>query len=331
LVKKKHLNSKTFIILAVFNGAEFLAEQFDSLIAQTETHWKLLIRDDCSTDDSPEIIRRYVSKDSRICVLNPAKHNSSSALANFSVLFDAAYDQGAEYIFCCDQDDVWVPEKLDLMLSTLKTLEGDSKVPSLVHHDLTVVNQSMEPIADSFVDMMQLQPSDEQNPQRLISRNEVTGCAMACNRALLEIALPISHLAVMHDWWLALSAAYFGRLEFVPRPLVKYRQHGRNAIGAKSFWHGLNPFTNWVAGWRRGDQEFIGTVKQARAFREAMAERLEHGSTAYSTLVLYGDMLAATRWQRLTALRKFGLWRDHWLLNFVLIMRMLLLPRNTQV
>lgn len=324
------MKPETCIILAAYNGADFLAGQLDSLIAQTEVRWRLLIRDDGSTDGTLDIIRAYMSKDERISLLEAAGGGSRSALANFSILLQAAYDRGADYIFCCDQDDVWNADKLGVVLARLKQIEGEKrKAPTLVHHDLEVVNESLQPIAGSFARMMQLNPSDEHRPQRLVSRNEVTGCAMACNRALLELALPISDQAVMHDWWLALCAAFFGRLEFVPKPLVKYRQHGRNTIGAKSFWHGLNPFTNWFAGWRRGDQEFISTVRQAKAFMEAMAGRLERGSTAYATLERYAGMLAATRWQRLTALREFGLWRDHWLLNIVLVLRMLLLPRDS--
>jgi hypothetical protein len=135
----------------------------------------------------------------------------------------------------------------------------------------------------------------------------------------------------MHDWWLALCAGYFGRLDFVPDKFVKYRQHGGNEIGAKSFWHGLNPLTNWIAGWRRGDEEFISTVRQAKAFKEAMADRLEIDSQAYAALDLYSGLIAAKRWQRLKTLRYFGLWRSHWLLNIVLIMRMILLPRESEL
>jgi len=325
------MNLPVYIILATFNGAEFLADQLDSLISQTKAQWTLLIRDDGSTDNTLEIIQDHAQKDERIQLLASDGGVSGSALENFSILLDTAYAQGAEYIFCCDQDDVWEPSKLEILLALLKTLEGKSKSPSLVHHDLAVVNESLEPIADSFIDLMQLQPSDQHNPQRLITRNEVTGCAMACNRALLGIALPVSDQAVMHDWWLALCAGYFGRLAFIPEKLVKYRQHGDNTIGAKSFWHGLNPFTNWVAGWRRGDEEFVSTVKQARAFKEAMADRLEKDSEAYATLELYSGLVAATRWQRLKSLRHFGLWRSHWLLNVVLVMRMLLLPRESEL
>jgi len=328
--KQKNLKSTTYIVLATFNGADFLVEQLDSLVAQTESHWTLLVRDDLSTDKTIDILKGYSLKDQRIRLLQNPMEISGDASSNFSALMKAAYSQGAEYIFCCDQDDIWAKNKLHLMLVKLKQLEGKNKAPSLVHHDLAVVDEILQPIAGSFVEMMQLHPSDEHSPQRLISRNEVTGCAMACNRSLLEIALPVSDQAVMHDWWLALCAGYFGRLDFVPEKLVKYRQHGDNTIGAKSFWHGLNPFTNWIAGWRRGDEEFISTVKQARAFKEAMADRLQKDPAAFATLELYSTMVAAKRWQRLRALRQFGLWRSHWLLNVVLVMRMLLLPRDAR-
>jgi len=323
------VNPRTIIVLATYNGAEFLAEQLDSLVAQTESDWNLLVRDDGSTDGTLEILQEFAGKDGRIQILDNESRLLGSALDNFSILLLEAYEQGAEYVFCCDQDDIWGLEKLGIMLSRLMQLEGkgDAPAPSLVHHDLAVVSKTLEPVADSFFEYMQLVPSDQNNPQRLISRNEVTGCAMACNRSLLEIALPISKHAVMHDWWLALCAGYFGLLEPLPLKLVKYRQHGANTIGAKSFWHGLNPRTNWIEGWRRGDSEFIQTINQARAFLTAMDGRLDKNAEDYQSLVLYGGLLTKTRGERLKMLSKFGLWRTHWFLNLMLVLRMLLLPR----
>jgi len=321
------LNSPVYIILASFNGAEFLAEQIDSLIAQTETRWTLLVRDDGSMDDTVGIIEDYAQKDDRIQIVVDDGDIHSSALGNFSVLLAIAFKAEAEYVFFCDQDDVWQPQKLERMLVRLKQLEGQGQAPGLLHHDLMVVNQTLELIAGSFIGLMQLKPANQHNPQRLISRNEVTGCAMACNRALLKIALPISDQAVMHDWWLALCAGYFGRLAFMPDKLVKYRQHDDNTIGAKSFWHALNPFTNWVAGWGRGNKDFIESLQQARAFREAMDGRFDKDSEAFTALDLYCRLASATRWQRLKTLRQCGLWRSHWVLNVVMVLRMLLLPR----
>ena len=324
------MKTSIYIVMATCNGADYLAEQLDSLISQTVSKWTLLIRDDQSTDRTLEIITRYAEMDERIRVIH-CEETSGSALANFSVLLSTAYERGAEIIFCCDQDDVWEPNKLESIVPRILEIAADPAVPALVHHDLAVVNESLEPVAGSFIEMMQLQPSGQQNPQRLLSRNEVTGCAMACNRSLLEIALPISDQAIMHDWWLALCAGYFGKLAFVPEKLVKYRQHGRNTIGAKSFWHGLNPFTNWIAGWRRGDEEFIETVIQAIAFREAMSERLKPEPAAAASLDLYTGLVAATRRERLKALRQLRPWRSHWLLNVVLVLRMLLLPRSDEL
>lgn len=323
------MNSKVIIVLATFNGASFLAEQLDSLIAQTKTQWNLLLRDDGSTDDTLQIIRTYAQNDKRFQLLSDEHGPTGSAFGNFAILMDTALTSGAEYIFFCDQDDVWVPEKLTLMLARLQELEGDGKTACLVHHDLTVVGANLETIANSFIEYMRIHPGNESDPQRLISRNEVTGCAMACNRALLEVSLPVSDQAVMHDWWLALCAGFFGRLAFMPQRLVKYRQHQKNAIGAKSFWHGLNPFTNWVKGWHRGNDEFVSTIIQARAFRELMAKRLGENSEDYATLKMYIDLPSATRWQRLRNLRQVGLWRSHWVLNVVLILRVLLLPRES--
>ena len=192
----KELNSQLTIILATLNGADFLAEQIDSLIAQTETQWNLLIRDDGSTDDTLEIIQRYAQNDKRIQLLSDEHGSTGSASGNFSILMETALASGAGYIFFCDQDDVWVPNKLALVMVHLLELEGNEKTACLVHHDLTVVSANLKTIANSFIEYMRMNPGIESNPQRLISRNEVTGCAMACNRALLEMSL-ISSIARM--------------------------------------------------------------------------------------------------------------------------------------
>lgn len=320
--------SSITIVMATYNGANFLSAQLDSVLAQTETNWTLLVSDDNSTDDTLEILKHYCAIDKRISLLEQSPQCGQSALSNFSALLKVAFQMGANYIFSCDQDDVWEPTKLAQLLRELKLIEGAEKSASLVHHDLAVVDEELNLINESFTKMMNIRPGNEQNPQRLISRNEVTGCAMACNRALLELALPISKGAIMHDWWLALFAGFFGRLHFMPQTLVKYRQHGNNVIGAKSFWHGLNPFTNWVKGWRRGNAEFLDTVKQAQAFQKAIAGRdIEEGAEVI--LNLYINLPSASRVQRLKSLRACNLWRSHWFLNAMLVLRMLLLPRSS--
>jgi hypothetical protein len=108
-----------------------------------------------------------------------------------------------------------------------------SGTPILVHSDLAVCDANIKLIAPSFWKFQRL------NPQvaafsRLLVQNNVTGCTVLINRALADLAFPVPREAVMHDWWLALVASAAGKIGFVPKPLVRYRQHGANQIGAVS-------------------------------------------------------------------------------------------------
>lgn len=322
-VSENGSDSAPVIVLATCNGGQFLRQQLDSLQAQTLTGWTLLARDDGSVDDTVSILQEYADHDSRIRVLPSAPMPLASAPQNFAALLQSALDCGAGMFFCCDQDDVWHRNKLELMRDRIRAEEGLGDVPVLLHHDLEVTNCELEPIAQSFWAMAHLVPGDERRPQRLLSRNEVTGCAMACNRALLEIALPIPNEAIMHDWWLALCAAHFGKLRHLPDALVRYRQHGANAVGARSFRSGLNPATGWVGTWRRGNRELIASVRQARAFEKRFGEKLESGERA--ALTGYGEILQQGRSRRLAALRASRAWRRQWLLDLTLVMRLLLM------
>jgi hypothetical protein len=105
--------------------------------------------------------------------------------------------------------------------------------PLLVHTDLAVVDRRLQPISPSFWRYQNIHPAGRETLNRLLAQNVVTGCSMMLNRALRERALPIPAEACMHDWWLALVAAAFGRITHLPEPTVLYRQHGGNDTGAK--------------------------------------------------------------------------------------------------
>jgi hypothetical protein len=320
--------SKICIVLATHNGEMFLEEQLESLLCQTEPNWTLFIRDDHSTDGTRAIIDEYAGHDPRIRVLESTARSRGSARANFAALLQQAFEHGAEYVFCCDQDDVWRPDKLERVLVEFERAEGPGRQPILVHHDLAVVDSQLSPIANSYWTLMALQPCDESRPQRLLSRNEVTGCAMACNRSLLELALPIPEAALMHDWWLALTAGFYGKLAPLSETLVTYRQHGANVIGAKSYRAGLNPLQNWRATWRKGNAEFLDTVRQARAFRKASDQREQLADPLRTALDDYCELPRLSPYRRLARLRRCAVWRHNGLLDAVLVFRMLLLPRE---
>ena len=222
------------ILLATYNGAAFLAPQLDSLLAQTHANFRLIVSDDGSTDDTLAILRRYEAAFGGRMLLLPSQPKGGGVIRNFERLMRASLDDGrADWIAFCDQDDVWLPEKTARLLAAVQALEArtGADTPCLAHSDLTVVDERLQVISPSFAAFQRIDPADV-NARTLLSVNQVTGCAMLINRALLQLALPLPPEAVMHDWWLAVLSGS-GARHYLPEPLMQYRQHGRNQIGAR--------------------------------------------------------------------------------------------------
>ena len=223
--------------------------------------FELIWRDDGSSDTTARLVRGcgwYNLTETP----HSAEGRNLGACASFARLMEAGLKSNAELFFLADQDDVWAPDKLEQM--TLAHQRASTDQPQLFHHDLKVVDEEGEQIAPSLWRYMRLDPHQSELTQ-FLTRNSVTGCAAAFNRELLELAAPVPSQALMHDWWLGLVASVFGQVHAVDGRLVAYRQHAGNALGAKGFFHGLNPFTNWVAGWRRGNEEYRALFPQAAA------------------------------------------------------------------
>ncbi len=222
------------ILLATYNGAAFLAPQLDSLLAQTHANFRLIVSDDGSSDDTLAILRRYEGAFGGRMLLLPLQPKGGGVIRNFERLMRASLDDDrAAWIAFCDQDDVWLPEKTARLLAAVQALEartGDT-TPCLAHSDLTVVDERLQVISPSFAAFQRIDPADV-TARTLLSVNQVTGCAMLINRALLQLALPLPPEAVMHDWWLAVLSGS-GARHYLPEPLMQYRQHGRNQIGAR--------------------------------------------------------------------------------------------------
>jgi glycosyltransferase involved in cell wall biosynthesis len=222
------MNKNIQILISTYNGNSYISSQFNSLMAQSYGDFYIIARDDGSLDQSLVFLKQnanHVLEDS-LGNLKPCQ--------SFGQLLIAS---NADYVFCCDQDDIWQPQKVELMLQKMQHLESIHGVqtPILVHHDLEVVNENLETIAASMWSWRGLDVVKGAKLNRLVLQNVVTGCAMLVNRALLNKALPLPKEAAMHDWWLALVAAAFGVIEAVPVSLVRYRQHSQNSLGAKQF------------------------------------------------------------------------------------------------
>ena len=194
---------EVIVLLSAYNGARYIARQIESIRAQSFRDWKLLIRDDCSADDTVEIVRRFCATDPRISLIEDSTSNIGP-WASFGRLLSQAYDEGAEYTFLSDQDDVWLEDKMEQQLSLLRA--AASKRPLLVHSDLILVDENLQRLHASFSEFQRTSYDNADPLGTLLIHNAVVGCTIAMNRPLLELALPLPP-HTLHDWCTACAAA----------------------------------------------------------------------------------------------------------------------------
>lgn len=228
------------VLLATYNGARFLPEFLYSLAEQSHPDWRLIVRDDGSTDASLAIVRDWAERIDQSIKIIHDEDRGVGPRGSFARLLAAS---DTPYFVFADQDDVWLPEKIASLLNAATRAEtaAGRAVPVLAHCDLRVVTEDLGTISDSFWKQQgftyrQARTGPEYSHVRksLLLRNFVTGCAMLGNAALREQMLPIPADFSMHDWWAAHVAAYLGHIEPVDAQLVLYRQHGNNAVGART-------------------------------------------------------------------------------------------------
>ena len=223
------------ILMATYNGEKYLREQLDSILRQSNTDWRLIIRDDCSNDSTVQIIQEYQAQYPDKLVLIQADTPSGSAQNNFFQLIKYWQQHcDTQYIMFADQDDVWLQNKVQTTLAEMQQLEQQRgrEIPLLVHTDLIVVDAELNVINPSMF-AMQNMDAKRDKLNNILVQNIVTGCTMMVNKLLLDMVTEIPKRAVMHDMWLALIASAFGHICFVEEVTILYRQHDSNANGAQ--------------------------------------------------------------------------------------------------
>lgn len=290
------------VLLAVYNGERYLAEQLDSLLNQTVKDINIIIRDDGSTDGSVNIINEYLSNyPERIKQIfgKPTK----SACGNFKELLKAADD---DYIMFCDQDDVWLPEKIQVTLEKMQQLERGFDGPVLIHSDLRVVDSCLKTVSHSFFDYQGLTKNEDRLP-RLLVQNCVTGCTVMINRKLKEICGEIPNECAMHDWWLALIASIFGKIGFIETPLILYRQHGNNQVGAKSS-RDIGFIKRKLGDITTLKKNYATTYIQAEILRERFAESINKENL--EIIAAYCKIPTLCKLKRIKALKKYNFYKS---------------------
>jgi hypothetical protein len=218
------------VLLATYNGARFLREQLDSIMAQDYGNIRVLARDDGSSDETVEILDQYAKKFPGCFRVMPASAPTGTAKNNFLLLMKAST---AEYICFADQDDVWLPDKVSRTKQAMDQLESrwGTKVPLLVFTDLHVVDDKLTVLQQSFWAHMSIKPDRMDRPAALMVQSVVTGCTAMLNRPLLALSLRMPDEAFMHDRWIGLLASFMGKSSGVEIPTVLYRQHEHNVLG----------------------------------------------------------------------------------------------------
>jgi len=227
-------NNTIAILMATYNGEEFIIEQIESILNQTYTDWILLIHDDGSKDSTIDIISYYSELYPNKIIHLEDKYTFGSSKGNFTYLLKIVDDR-FNYIMFSDQDDVWKSDKIEKTFIKMKEEEHSygMSCPIIIFSDLIVVNKNLEIISDSMWKYQRVKPSFSKSINRLGTCNVVTGCTMMINKAA-KLEYRLTKNAIMHDWLLSLQVLKAGgRISFVNEGLIFYRQHSSNVCGAK--------------------------------------------------------------------------------------------------
>jgi hypothetical protein len=278
------------VVLPAYNGIAYLEAQLASIHAQTLRPMRVLLRDDGSSDGTQDLIAQLQARYCAWLKVLPSDGNLGCT-ANVNRLLEATT---SPYVALADQDDLWLPQKLEQALALLQQLEvrHGSDTPLMVHSDLELVDAQAQPLGYRYLQHQRLDPL-RTDPMDLALTNVVTGCTALCNRALLQQALPIPAAALMHDWWLALVASAFGQIALVEPPGVLYRQHGANVLGAQGL--------GW-AYWRQRLKQLLGDPAAGGSMRAAIQQAAQFERRYGQPISLLPALMGLPRRRRWLAL-----------------------------
>ncbi|MCO5249096.1 MAG: glycosyltransferase family 2 protein [Chitinophagales bacterium] len=214
------------ILLGTYNGEKFLDEQLESIFEQDYPNFRVIIRDDGSTDETLNIISKWIGLNPKKIEFIEDQLGNLGPSQNFNRLMQFAT---APYICFSDQDDKWLPQKLSEQLNAIQKLEEKNPgMPIMVYSDMMLCDKDMKIQCPSLMENDRLN-TWENKPNRLLIQNVPYACSTIINKKLLDLASPIDKRALMHDHWLALVSSLMGKLWFLDKALLYHRIHGLNA------------------------------------------------------------------------------------------------------
>lgn len=208
------------VCIATFNGEFFIERQLNSILPQLAEHDEIVVVDDCSTDQTVNVIRKLADKRIRVTVnkKNIGPMNSFEKALSLSK---------GDVIFLCDQDDIWLSNKVKVMMDSFTETDAD-----LMIHDAEVVDGNLARLDSSWNHYNR----NDLNQKLLgnIMKNAYTGCMMAFKQEMKELILPIPETVEMHDQWVAIVALItHKKIWSIDIPLMQYVRHGGNVTAIK--------------------------------------------------------------------------------------------------
>ncbi|MBP6386985.1 MAG: glycosyltransferase family 2 protein [Pseudarcicella sp.] len=222
------------VAMCTYNGEKYIQEQLESIVQQTVLPHEIIVCDDGSTDNTIGILENFASK----CIVPIKIYKNNAALGVVKNFEKALSLCSNNYIFLCDQDDVWLPNKVKTMVAYL---EKHPKIEFLFSN-ATIVNQDLKSLGYTQQNMVRLNEiqkkkwSSNKQTEVMLGQNRATGCTVALKKSLLKIALPFptNCSSLIHDNWLAWLATMNGSIDFIDSELTLYRQHENQQIGTKT-------------------------------------------------------------------------------------------------
>lgn len=258
------------VVLAAYNGEKYIRAQLDSLRLQKRPADEVIIRDDMSTDGTYALCRAYIDEHQLPWILLKAEKNGGYR-ENFRACIEAA---DADWIFLCDQDDIWEEEKIacfeqmilehpdaKAVVHSFKCIDGKGdpldvpQVPGKANHGLIPFEL---PAGVSSLQIAQ------KHPELLLVQNIAMGCCMGFSASVCRRYLRLTECGFPHDWELALIASYEGGIYYTDEELIRYRLHGSNAIGLPGLFSGNGPKAPSVDGRMKVMDEFDGLLASAQ-------------------------------------------------------------------
>lgn len=216
------------ILLSTYNGEKYLRQQLDSILGQSYKNWRLIIRDDSSADTTLSIIKEYASRHPDKIIIVDVETANLGPSKSFDRLMHFV---GAEYFMFSDQDDIWLSNKIERTFTEMQNLEAKygTEKPLLVCCDAECIDGNGETICPSFYKSQKFIDTTGSDIEAL-GLNVVQGSTALMNRKVLSYILPIPDY-VLHDQWIAVIVAHYGKISYLHEALLQYRQHGRNVLG----------------------------------------------------------------------------------------------------